>query len=131
MTFKLTTLSAAAALALVGCQSTTSGDSAQPEKTNHLSQSVYEVEFSSAQTFKSQSQLLAESMRNYCESSESIEALKGQWHQTMVSWMALQGQERGPEAALAQSWNIQFWPDKKNTTGRKMSQLTQASECLD
>lgn len=125
MTFKLTTLSVAAALALVGCQSTTSGDSAQPEKTNHLSQSVYEVEFSSAQTFKSQSQLLEESMRNYCESSESIEALKGQWHQTMVSWMALQGQERGPEAALAQSWNIQFWPDKKNTTGRKMSQLTQ------
>lgn len=37
--------------------------------------------------------------------------------------MALQGQERGPQAALAQSWNVQFWPDKKNTTGRKMSAL--------
>lgn len=42
----------------------------------------------------------------------------------MLAWMALQGQKRGPETALEQSWNIQFWPDKKNTTGRKMASLT-------
>ncbi len=41
--------------------------------------------------------------------------------------MALQGQERGPARALEQSWNVQFWPDKKNTTGRKMSLLTNAA----
>ena len=54
--------------------------------------------------------------------------LKNQWQLTMNSWMALQGQERGPTAALEESWNVQFWPDKKNTTGLKMRQLTQQNK---
>ncbi|PMO50684.1 iron-regulated protein A [Vibrio sp. 10N.222.52.B12] len=118
-----------ATLSLVGCQSTISSSSAKPESTSHISQSVYEVEFQSAQTFLAQSTELEQRFADYCASESKNDAqVKQQWHQTMLSWMSLQGQERGPATALEQSWNVQFWPDKKNTTGRKMSVLTKSEQ---
>ncbi|WP_104048547.1 imelysin family protein [Vibrio jasicida] len=118
-----------ATLSLVGCQSTISSRSAKPESTSHISQSVYEVEFQSAQTFLAQSTELEQRFADYCASESKNDAqVKQQWHQTMLSWMSLQGQERGPATALEQSWNVQFWPDKKNTTGRKMSVLTKSEQ---
>ncbi|OAJ91992.1 imelysin family protein [Vibrio bivalvicida] len=115
-------LNAAIITALSGCQGTQT-DQTLPQSTNHLSQGVYEVEFASAQAFRHESSKLSASISAYCASSTDLDSVEEQWHQTMLTWMALQGQERGPELALAQSWNIQFWPDKKNTTGRKMSRL--------
>ncbi|MDF5662702.1 imelysin family protein, partial [Vibrio parahaemolyticus] len=119
----------AATLSLVGCQSTIGSSSAKPESTSHISQSVYEVEFQSAQTFLAQTTELEQRFADYCASESKDDAqVKQQWHQTMLAWMALQGQERGPATALEQSWNVQFWPDKKNTTGRKMSVLTKSDQ---
>lgn len=119
----------AATLSLVGCQATNELASAKPEKTNHLSQNVYEVEFQAAQAFLVQTTNLEQSFSDYCASeSKDYAKVKQQWYQTMLAWMALQGQERGPATALEQSWNVQFWPDKKNTTGRKMSVLTKSDQ---
>ncbi|MHC0043358.1 imelysin family protein [Vibrio campbellii] len=117
------------ALSLVGCQSTTGTTPAKPESTSHISQHVYEVEFNAAQAFLAQTGELERSFADYCalETKEDTQ-VKQQWHQTMLAWMALQGQERGPATALEQSWNVQFWPDKKNTTGRKMSTLTKSAQ---
>ncbi|MFM2584720.1 imelysin family protein [Vibrio campbellii] len=119
----------ASALSLVGCQSTTGITPAKPESTSHISQNVYEVEFNAAQAFLAQTGELERSFADYCalETKEDTQ-VKQQWHQTMLAWMALQGQERGPATALEQSWNVQFWPDKKNTTGRKMSALTKSAQ---
>ncbi len=115
------------ALGLTGCQATLDSETFLAEKTNHFSQSVYEVEHRSAHTFLTQSQKLNQSFNAYCRAENRDQStVKQQWHETMVAWMALQGQERGPASALEQSWNVQFWPDKKNTTGRKMAALTQA-----
>ncbi|MGY0613702.1 imelysin family protein [Vibrio sp. FJH11] len=115
------------ALGLTGCQSTLSTEISQAEKTSHISQSVYEVEYKYAYTLLNQSDKLAQAFSNYCAAaSKDLTLVKQQWHETMRAWMALQGQERGPASALEQSWNVQFWPDKKNTTGRKMSALTKA-----
>ncbi|KOO16690.1 iron-regulated protein A [Vibrio xuii] len=116
------TLSTAMVALISGCQSS-DNDVLKPEVTNHFSQGVYQVEFASAQQLKNEAEKLSQTMKGYCSSNQSVDSVKNQWHQTMVAWMALQGQERGPESALAQSWNIQFWPDKKNTTGRKMGSL--------
>lgn len=111
-------------IAMVGCQSEPQiQQQLAPQKTNHLSQSVYEVEFYAAQQFSRDAKSLVVSVESFCEDVIVVESVQRQWHETMQSWMALQGQERGPEEALEQSWNIQFWPDKKNTTGRKMSAL--------
>ncbi len=109
-------------IVLVGCQAELN-QVVKPEQTGHASQGVYLVEFAAADRFRQQADLLQQQVAQYCATSSDIAAVREQWHQTMVSWMALQGQERGPQAALEQSWNIQFWPDKKNTTGRKMGAL--------
>lgn len=110
-------------LALTACQSNNAPLLA--EQTDHASQSVYLVEFQSASQFSQQAQILQSQFAQYCHGqSDDISALQAQWHQTMLAWMSLQGQERGPADALAESWNIQFWPDKKNTTGRKMMAVT-------
>ncbi|WP_049536632.1 imelysin family protein [Vibrio harveyi] len=119
----------AATLSLAGCQSTNGSSSVEPESTSHISQNVYEVEFNAAQAFVTQTTKLEQSLTEYCASHMKGDAqIKQQWHQTMLAWMALQGQERGPATALEQSWNVQFWPDKKNTTGRKMSVLTKSDQ---
>ncbi len=116
-----------AVLGLTGCQSTLSSEIGQVEKTNHISQSVYEIENRSANILLDQSKQLNHVFSTYCRTKNGDQMdVKQQWHETMRAWMALQGQERGPATALEQSWNVQFWPDKKNTTGRKMSALTKA-----
>ncbi|MEL7291395.1 MAG: imelysin family protein [Pseudomonadota bacterium] len=108
--------------ALLGCQ-TSNHQSSMAEQTNHVSQNVYQQQVEFANQLNTQAQQLSQVLADYCHQRTDIEAVRLQWQQTMLSWMALQGQERGPQAALAQSWNMQFWPDKKNTTGRKMQRL--------
>ncbi|WP_104398914.1 imelysin family protein [Vibrio penaeicida] len=96
---------------------------------SHASEAVYEVEKEAAFLLLAESKLQALSWQQYCLSQDlSEDALKYVWHSTMISWMALQGQERGPEDALNESWNMQFWPDKKNTTGRKMSAIVKSNQ---
>ncbi|MUK69752.1 imelysin family protein [Aliivibrio fischeri] len=102
------------------CQSTT-----QTSTSNEMIEQVYVIEQQSAQRLAESSLQLTQKFESYCLELADKREVEEQWQQTMHSWMALQGQERGPEAALALNWNIQFWPDKKNTTGRKMSQLLQ------
>jgi len=124
-------------LAMAGCQSSgeqvasseVNGVSYQADTTSHISRSVYQQEFDSAVVFAKQSSELEALMQGYCETNNvELDTVKNQWQLTMNSWMALQGQERGPTAALEESWNVQFWPDKKNTTGLKMRQLTQQNK---
>jgi len=116
-------------LLLTACQSTSPSKDSNDyvaDTAEHLSRAVYLVQFDSAVTFRVSTQTLSTEVNQYCSADEaaSLDELKSAWHQTMDSWMALQGQERGPVKALEESWNIQFWPDKKNTTGLKMNQLT-------
>lgn len=106
---------------LQGCQSTSHGAEVKP----HPSDAVFRIEQASANRFVQQTTKLSEVFAAYChQKTMDEEAVKQAWHESMLAWMALQGQERGPAQALEQSWNIQFWPDKKNTTGRKMHALT-------
>ncbi|ODA31488.1 hypothetical protein A8L45_16905 [Veronia pacifica] len=48
----------------------------------------------------------------------------------MSAWMPLQGIDMGSEQLLSLSWQIQFYPDKKNTTGRKLRQLLKEEKIL-
>ncbi|WP_434355236.1 imelysin family protein [Parasalinivibrio latis] len=75
---------------------------------------------------------LDEGVRAYCQkrSVESLTGLKLQWKTAFMSWMSLQGQEQGPEQAMTLAWQIQFYPDKKNTTGRKLSHLMKGKQEL-
>lgn len=111
---------------VAGCQSDVSSSNSNYlafEQTNHISQSVYEIEYLSAYQLAFEAEQLAMSSASYCRGELELEDVRAQWQVTAHRWMSLQGQERGPSAALEKSWSIQFWPDKKNTTGRKLSQL--------
>lgn len=113
---------------LSACQPTPKS-ALEPQKNNHVSQGVYEVEFAAAQRFAQQSHQLAQLFDQQCQLGDiALPLLKEQWQQTIGAWMFLQGQERGPAKALEQSWNVQFWPDKKDTTGRKMSLLASSGK---
>ncbi|MYM58347.1 iron-regulated protein A [Vibrio sp. OCN044] len=103
------------------------GCSLVSHEDEHPSQGVYQVELASAKHFMQQANKLESEMLTFCEEGD-LQQVQQQWQQTMLSWMALQGQERGPESALEKSWNIQFWPDKKNTTGRKMAALVNSDK---
>ncbi|RJX68374.1 iron-regulated protein A [Vibrio sinensis] len=119
-------LSVFSLLLMSGCQTGQvyiPSQSDSPELTSHDSQSVYEVEFFAVQAFFRATIDLNHEFERYCAQGGELLGIKQQWHQTTLAWMALQGQERGPTRALERSWNVQFWPDKKNTTGRKMQSL--------
>ena len=111
------------------CQNT--NDANQIPSSSNMIEHVYYIEQQSAVRLEKSSQLLANNFSAYCTGEVEKDIVVKQWQQTMQSWMALQGQERGPEDALSLNWNIQFWPDKKNTTGRKMSQLLKQNQTWD
>lgn len=121
-------------LLVVACQSVDINHQSHVESrlmdaTPHISAGLYQVQFEAALELNQQAKELSQSVVQYCQTNDStsdgsrISDLTGYWQETMGAWMRLQGQQRGPSEALEQSWNIQFWPDKKNTTGRKMTQL--------
>lgn len=117
----------ALSMLLTACQSSqleTTNAAQSTQSTQHRSQGVYQIEFAAAHHFAQQAEQLVLGFEQYCQSPNfGLVGVKNQWQQTTLAWMALQGQERGPAKALEQSWNVQFWPDKKDTTGRKMNVL--------
>ncbi|MBD1577582.1 MULTISPECIES: imelysin family protein [Vibrio] len=96
-------------------------------KPKNSQQQVHQLELEFAQGFSTSSAKLQTAVAQYCQSNNglSLEALQEQWLEMMQAWMPLQGQAKGPAKAVALSWNVQFWPDKKNITGQKMQQLLQ------
>lgn len=116
---------------LVGCQSTGQTHSATGavyEQTQHQSQSVYQIEAEFAHRLVLESKALHQRFAELCQTSVSLDDVRSQWRKTSLAWMALQGQQRGPAQAIEKSWQIQFWPDKKNTTGRQMAMLLRQTE---
>lgn len=83
-----------------------------------------------AAAFATASQHLSDAMTHYCQpepvskarQAERLIPVQQAWQQAMNAWMILQGRDKGAESALALSWHIQFWPDKKNTVGRQLMQ---------
>lgn len=117
--------------ALPACTLTLCGCIAINESDVHPSNAVYQVQNNHAQQLPESASRLTQSISTMCILEDDAAALRAknldnareQWQNFALDWMKLQGQERGPQAALDLSWNIQFWPDKKNTTGRQLSGL--------
>ncbi|MDV5168258.1 imelysin family protein [Photobacterium rosenbergii] len=100
---------------LLGCKSDAVG----------TSEAIHQQHLDAAKQFSSSAIELNTAMAALCKTGGegALESAQVAWMNTMQSWMSFQGREKGSEDALALSWQIQFWPDKKNTTGRKLSQL--------
>ncbi|MDO6707369.1 imelysin family protein [Photobacterium sp. 1_MG-2023] len=102
-------------LSLTGCQDDEAATSA----------AIHQQHQQAAAQLLTSAEQLASAVENYCQtpSAQALTNSRNAWQQLMQHWMTFQGREKGSEAALALSWQIQFWPDKKDITGRKMAQL--------
>ncbi len=85
---------------------------------------IWSLQKTHAAAFVSQATALASAVEKAC-ATDGLDTyeVKSAWVDTMKAWMPLQGIEASNPAAAALNWQIQFYPDKKNTTGRKITAL--------
>ncbi|WP_157828346.1 imelysin family protein [Enterovibrio nigricans] len=109
-----------ALVALSGC-----GLDAETE-TVDIPDPLWASQHLASQRFLQDASLLAKSTNRFCDTDSEpsqIESTKQAWVEAMKAWAPLQGTNVGNEKATSLSWQIQFYPDKKNTTGRQLSRL--------
>ncbi|GAA3717449.1 imelysin family protein [Oceanisphaera sediminis] len=79
-------------------------------------------------------QQLQQAGSDYCQPSSSatqkdaLADLKQHWRRSFATWSAHQGQSGGPLDAEGLSFSFQFWPDKKDTTGKQLQRQLTAAE---
>ena len=59
----------------------------------------------------------------YCAEELDAAALQQAFYRSMQSWSALQPVMVGPMAEGNRSWQVQFWPDKRNMVARQVEAL--------
>lgn len=74
---------------------------------------------------------LAVSALAYCQGKESLETARADFLHAQKAWAELQPLLIGPLAEGNRSWQVQFWPDKKNLVGRQVEQLVTAQPQID
>ena len=74
---------------------------------------------------------MAVSALAYCEGKENLETARADFLHAQKAWAELQPLLIGPLAEGNRSWQVQFWPDKKNLVGRQVEQLVTAQPQID
>ena len=74
---------------------------------------------------------LAVSALAYCQGKESLDTARADFLHAQTAWAELQPLLIGPLAEGNRSWQVQFWPDKKNLVGRQVEQLVVAQPQID
>jgi len=68
--------------------------------------------------------------QGYCADELDEPALKQGFYRVLQSWSYLQPLMVGPMAEGNRSWQVQFWPDKRNMVARQVEALLDASSPL-
>ncbi|KXF81975.1 imelysin family protein [Enterovibrio coralii] len=110
-------LSFIALLGLSGCE--------LEAKTTESKDVLWTIQQTASQDFSRAASALVGSTTSFCQNKASLSETQQAWLNAMKAWAPLQGANVGNEQATALSWQIQFYPDKKNTTGRQMAKLLQ------
>lgn len=74
---------------------------------------------------------LAVSALAFCEGKENLDTARADFLHAQKAWAELQPLLIGPLAEGNRSWQVQFWPDKKNLVGRQVEQLVTANPQID
>ncbi|WP_407332971.1 imelysin family protein [Enterovibrio sp. 27052020O] len=95
------------------------------EKADASPNLLWNLQKQSALAFALHAKKLESDVTTLCVdiTAEALTTSQMQWTETMKAWQPLAGSNFGNEAAMSLSWKIQFYPDKKNTTGRQLTQL--------
>ncbi|WP_413699687.1 imelysin family protein [Psychromonas sp. KJ10-10] len=97
----------------------------------NLVEQINTLRIQQSQNFEQKTHALADSINAFCladDFAKSQQNIQQNWLNTMQAWMPLQGVTKGPITEFDLAWSFQFWPDKKDITGRKIKQLLQAQE---
>jgi len=76
-------------------------------------------------------QQLAISAQAFCQGSASLATARADFLHAQRAWAQLQPLLIGPLAEGNSTWQVQFWPDKKNLVGRQVEQLVNAGAPVD
>ncbi len=74
---------------------------------------------------------LLDTSRAWCADDQGLEGLKQAFHETQTAWSRLQPLMVGPLAEGNRSWQVQFWPDKRNMVARQTEALLEEFPELD
>lgn len=74
---------------------------------------------------------LAISAQAFCQGSASLATARADFLHAQRAWAQLQPLLIGPLAEGNSTWQVQFWPDKKNLVGRQVDQLVNADTPID
>lgn len=74
---------------------------------------------------------LLDSSRAWCADEQGLKGLKHAFHGAQTAWSRLQPLMVGPLAEGNRSWQVQFWPDKRNMVARQTEALLEEFPELD
>ena len=75
------------------------------------------------QQWQSRNAALLDSTRAWCSGDQPLASLEQAFHQTQSAWSRLQPLMVGPLSEGNRSWQVQFWPDKRNMVARQTEDL--------
>jgi predicted lipoprotein len=96
---------------------------------HHLIENINNLKIQQSQHLNDSALSLVSAISSFCSAgdfSKDQKNIQQNWVSTMQAWMPLQGITKGPIPELDLAWSMQFWPDKKDITGRKIKQLLQS-----
>ncbi|MFJ3259373.1 imelysin family protein [Pseudomonas sp. NPDC086581] len=73
---------------------------------------------------------LAASALAYCQGKEDLTKARADFMAAQKAWAELQPLLVGPLAEGNRSWQVQFWPDKKNLVARQVEQLLSSGNAI-
>ncbi|MBD9499207.1 imelysin [Pseudomonas sp. PDM23] len=73
---------------------------------------------------------LAASALAYCQGKEDLTKARADFMVAQKAWAELQPLLVGPLAEGNRSWQVQFWPDKKNLVARQVEQLLNSGNAI-
>lgn len=114
------------ALLCLGAIGSAEAESLSTIATQPIAAQAISLKQQQAQQLLLQSQRLNQQIRQAClakPNQDSSKRAQQAWKNTMTAWVPFQGETIGPINQLDLAWSMQFWPDKKNITGRKIKAI--------
>lgn len=96
-----------------------------PPEQNLLNDTAQAALLPAHRDFALAAQQLAQASQAFCQAPDEagLSANRGAWQHSATAWSALQLKSFGPLTEDNISWQIQFWPDRKNLVARKLEGL--------
>lgn len=110
-----------ASVSLLACSS--SDDPYQQTSAALGEQVIYRAH----QQWQASNQQLASSAQAFCQGEQSLAQTRDSFLQAQHAWAALQPLLIGPLNEGNRTWQVQFWPDKKNLVARQVKQFLKAN----